>query len=233
MNENIECLCNLGFTKLEAQIYLTLLEGGRQSGYQIAKRINISRSSVYSALDHMFERGVVLLQSEDVQIYSAQNPKSLFNRLKDEFLENAVTAYNALQPYYEEPLDERFTNIKGYDTVVSNCKELLSKAEKEVYINTDFDLHLFENEINMLRAKNVRIIVFSFATLNHDGLDIEFFTHNDFTCNDDMPSRMMLVIDVNTTLVADTLKDRGIWFGTITNNALMVSIISEHIHNNI
>ncbi|WP_455718896.1 helix-turn-helix domain-containing protein, partial [Anaerosporobacter sp.] len=57
MEDLITYLCNLHFTKLEAQIYITLLEGGELTGYQIAKKIHISRSSVYSVLDSMHERG--------------------------------------------------------------------------------------------------------------------------------------------------------------------------------
>lgn len=233
MNEIIDCLCKLNFSKLEAQIYLTLLEGGKMSGYQIAKKINISRSSVYAALDHMYERGIVLLLSEDVQVYMAQNPETLFFRLKDEYSENATIAASKLQHLYEERHEERFTNIKGFETIVSNAKELLRTAKKEVYMNTDFDLHLFDDELNALNRKGVRVIVFSFAKLNHDNLPIEFFTHNDPVCDEEMPSRIMLVTDCNATLVADTCKDRDIWFGTITNNALMVSIMAEHIHNDI
>lgn len=233
MNEIIDCLCKLNFSKLEAQIYLTLLERGKMSGYQIAKKINISRSSVYAALDHMYEQGIILLLSEDVQVYIAQNPKVLFLRLKEEYSENASIAASQLQHLYEERFEERFTNIKGFETIVSNAKELLQEAKKEVYINTDFDLHLFDKELKMLRKNGVRVIVFSFAILNHDGLDIEFFTHSEPACSEEMPSRIMLVTDCSTTLVADKSREREVWFGTITNNALMVSIISEHIHNDI
>lgn len=233
MNEIIDCLCKLYFSKLEAQIYLVLLSEGALSGYQIAKKINISRSSVYAELDHMYEKGIVLLLSEDVHLYSAQNPATLLDRLKNEFCENVDTAKAGLMHLYDERHEERFVNIKGFQTIVSNAKELLQTAKKEVYINTDFNLHLFENEFKTLRQNGVRIIVFSFAILNHDGLDIEFFTHNDPVCNDEMPSRIMLVTDCSSTLIANKYQNKEEWVGTLTNNTLMVSIIAEHIHNDI
>lgn len=233
MEDMIKCLCNLNFSNLEAQIYLTLLHEGQLSGYQIAKKVHISRSSVYAALSHMFERGFVLLLSEDVQIYGAQNPSILFERLRRDFLENANFARSKLQDLYENRHEERFANIKGFDNIVAHTKNLLKTAQKEVYINTDFDLHLFENEFNTLRKNGVRIIVFTFANLNHDGLDIEYYTHNDAICDSEMPSRIMLVTDCNATLVADPSQDKTNWFGTITNNRLLVSIIAEHIHHDI
>ena len=44
---------------------------------------------------------------------------------------------------------------------------------------------------------------------------------------------MMLVTDMNVTLIADAYKDRPEFLGTVTQNSLMVSIIAEHIHNDI
>lgn len=233
MDDIIKLLCKLYFTKLEAEIYMVLLKDGELSGYQIAKRINISRSSVYAALEPMYEKGIVLKLADDVQIYKAENPAALFSRLKSEFDKNADAAETSLKSLYEDKKEERFTNIKGYDTVVAKAKEMLLASQNEVYINTDFDLHQFEYEFKELSRKGVRVIVFSFAPLNHDGLNIEFLSHNSPCCTDEMPSRIMLVSDFKTTLVADTYKSRGVWFGTVTNNALMVSIITEHIHNDI
>ncbi|OPJ58561.1 TrmB family transcriptional regulator [Clostridium oryzae] len=233
MGDILECLCKLNFTSLEAKIYITLLERGKQSGYQIAKKINMSRPSVYAALNHMYEQGSVLLLSEDVQIYEAQNPVILFSQLKKQFSKNADFALSNLQHLYENKREERFTNLKGFDTIVANVKSLLQSAEKEVYMNTDFDLQLFSKEFKTLRERNVRIVIFSFSKLDHDGLDIEFYTHNDPICEEQRPSRIMLVADIDVTIVADKSQGKDNWFGTITNNALMVSIMAEHIHNDI
>ncbi|EET2415962.1 TrmB family transcriptional regulator, partial [Escherichia coli] len=42
-------LINFGFTRTDAQVYISLLKNGRSSGYKIAKEISLSRSSVYSS----------------------------------------------------------------------------------------------------------------------------------------------------------------------------------------
>jgi sugar-specific transcriptional regulator TrmB len=233
MEEIVECLCRLNFSRLEAKIYLTLLEGGKQSGYQIAKKINISRSSVYAAISHMYENGSILLLSEEVQLYEAQSPFILFPQLKKQFTENADLALTNLQSLYEKRREERFTNLKGLESVVANAKELLLTAKKEVYMNTDFDLQLFSEEFATLKKRGVRIIVFSFAALEHSGLEIEFYTHNNSACDSEKPSRLMLVTDMDATIVADRSTGKDNWFGTVTNNTLMVSIIAEHIHNDI
>ncbi len=233
MDEINNNLIRLNFSKLESQIYLTLLEGGELSGYQIAKKIGVARSSVYPALEGMLNKGYVLLLPEETQIYQAQNPSALISRLKNDFLTSADSAEKQLQSLYEEKYEEKFSNIKGFENVVAKAKEILISAKEEVYMNTDFDLYLFNHEWKILKQNHVRVIVFSFAPLNCDGLGLEFYTHGQEACKDEMPSRVMLVADCKMTLIADTYKDRGNWLGTVTNNVLMVSIISEHIHNDI
>lgn len=233
MKKLIENLCSLGFTRLEAQIYFALLANGRLSGYQIAKKIGASRSSVYPALEVMLKKGYVLLLPGELQIFMPQNPQVLIGRLKSEFFESAAAAEDGLKDLYSSPREERFVNILGFDNIVSEARQLLHAAQKEVCINTDFDLHLFESEFSALAKRHVRVVVFSFAELNHDGLGVEFYTHGDPACCDEMPSRMMLAADMESALIADTQRGRGTWLGTVTNNALMVSIVCEHIHNDI
>lgn len=233
MEEIIEYLCKLYFTKLEAKIYVTLIEQPALTGYQIAKHIHISRSSVYSVLDSMYQRGIILLIQGDPQVYKAENPETLMTKLKRDFIENANMVENKLKSIQSAGKEEQFINIKGYDNVITKARELLSSAEKEVYINTDFNLNIFENEWKILEKKGVRVVVFSFAALEHEGISLELYTHNRPIDEEKVPSRMMLVVDLSVTLVADAYKERPEFLGTVTSNALMVNIISEHIHNDI
>lgn len=233
MDEIINNLCNLYFSKIEAKIYVTLIKLGDLSGYQIAKNIGIARTSVYSALDGMYEKGIVLKinESEGTKIYQAQNPVTLFEALRSKYNQNAIRAEEVLKKYYEQDFKEKFVNIEGYETVISKAKEMMKNSNKEICINSDFDIQIFKDEIIELRKRGVRVIVFSFARLNCEGLDIEYYSRNE--CSADNPTRLMLVSDCKDTLVADTYKARGTWLGTITNNALLTSIVNEHILNDI
>ena len=55
MEEVLQHLKNLGFTELEAKCLHVLAEAGTQTGYEIAKRLGVSRSNVYSALQKLAE----------------------------------------------------------------------------------------------------------------------------------------------------------------------------------
>ena len=61
--------------------------------------------------------------------------------------------------------------------------------------------------------------------------DVEFYTHGGMLTAH-QPSRLMLVTDRQMTLTADCGAFAN-WSGTVSNNGLMVKILSEHIQHDI
>lgn len=53
----IDELRSIGLSDLEARIYLALHESPEMSGYEVAKRVSVSRSNVYAALRAMTDKG--------------------------------------------------------------------------------------------------------------------------------------------------------------------------------
>lgn len=232
MDEILSLLEKLNFSKTEAAVYVNLLKNSSLNGYQIAKNLNMSRSSVYSALDNLYKKGVVFSLPGDSQIYKAEDPSALTNKMKNEFVETADLLEVKLKELKTSDSEERYLNIAGYDNVISKAKELLLTAEKEVYINTDFDLQTFSKEFIKLEKRGVRIIIFSFVKANVQNLPVEIYTHGDASCFGKQ-TRIMLVVDCKRTLVADKGPHREEFLGAFTDNVLLASVVSEHIHNDI
>ena len=203
------------------------------SGYQLAKRIDLSRPSIYNALERMYERGIILSLPESASTWVAENPRTLFGKLAGEYGANAERAAGQLERYAKPQSEERLLNFRGLDTAVAKTKEMLSLARTEVFINADFDLDLFRDDIATLAGRGVRVIVFSFIDIGPAGLAAEIYSHRRARGADWYPSRLMVVVDGRETLVADTNRDRDAWVGSVTNNPLMISIVSEHIHHDI
>lgn len=232
MEKITELLEKLGFSKTEASVYIDLLKNSTLTGYQIAKNLNISRSSVYAALDKLYKKGIVFLLPGNTQVYKAESPSILINKMKNEFIETTELLEEKLKELETSSVDERYFNIEGYDNIIIKIKQMLLSAKKEVYINTDFNLNIFAKELKEISDRGIRIIVFSFSKLETDKLPIEIYAHEQTGCLG-KETRMMLVVDCKRTLVADQGKHREEMLGTFTDNILMCSIISEHIHNDI
>ncbi len=61
----VEALKSLGLTGHEAQVYISNVQKGEQTGYEIANLTGIARSNVYAALASLLEKGIVYKVSED------------------------------------------------------------------------------------------------------------------------------------------------------------------------
>lgn len=77
-------LQEIGLTKSESEIYLTLLKLGKCSVKQIAANTNIQRPNIYDALEKLKEKGLVTSITENkVQLFNALPPSKLKEYLKE------------------------------------------------------------------------------------------------------------------------------------------------------
>lgn len=232
MEHVISILESFKFTRTEALVYVNLLQNGHLTGYQIAKNIGLSRSSVYNALNAMYRKGVVFLLPGESNLFRALESDILIPRLKKEFDEASIALKQALAHLEVPDMGGRFLNIEGFDNLIVKAKELIRTAEKEVLINTDFDPFIFEAEFEYLKEKGVRCILFSFNDMNCGTLPLEIYTHGYPLKADHLYSRLMLSVDLKMTLIGSSQEGRHV-VGTFTENPLLASIVAEHIHHDI
>lgn len=226
----ITCLVNLGFSRLEAEIYIVLLDSAG-SGYQIAKKINISRPSVYNALEHMYDKGIILQLHDGSAEYIAQPPSIIFKRLREEYTENTLVAEKELTEYTNDRFEERLATLKGLKTIIARVQEMIANAKHEVFINTGIGIDLFKDAINKATENGICVTVFSFYAIDTNGISCDVFSHGrdqSGSC-----SRLMISCDGREILAANKSSGSSEWIASVTNNPLIVDIITEHIHNDI
>lgn len=226
-------LIQIGFSALEAQIYLALLDHGMLSAYQLAKTIDIARPSIYNALGNMEKKGMVEVVPNSTVLYIAQKPEILLNKIESEHTRSMQQAKEQLHNFCETRYEEQVATVQNFEIVAGKARDMIRNAKKEIYINTDMNLDFLKEEMETAISAGIRIVVFSFfdIVLPVDG--VELFTHHRMMEKDHIPTRLLVVVDEELVLIADAQTNRGNWKGIITNNRLMIKIISEHIHNDI
>ena len=232
MNNLILSLEGLGFSTLECKIYLSLLDYGAMSPYQIAKKVDISRSSIYNALEHMVSKGMVEVVPEDTVMYIAQDPEVLIYKLEGDYKRNIANATSGLREYIQTRQVENYAIINDKETIMEKAKKIIRNAKQEIFINTDIDVNELKDEFKMAAANNVRIIIFSFVKQELQIEGVEIYSHDRERTTGSTNTRLMLVADDDMVLIADS-SGREKWTGTVSNNRLMKSIVREHIHNDI
>jgi sugar-specific transcriptional regulator TrmB len=160
MSELDEILIFHSFTKLEAGIYLKLLELGQAKVNEIGKITNISRTQLYPLLDSMTEKGYIKQIGTKPITYESLPPKELVKLLREKSrkqsyalaeLEEKLLGINPVQKVAGVPY--RIYLIKGRVNVVRKLIELWENVETEV-IGTS----VFERDISS-ESKSLGAIV--------------------------------------------------------------------------
>lgn len=230
MNKSIDILKSMYFTETESQIYMYLLENPGQTVYEISKNLRISRSSIYIVIDKMHQEGIVLLESGQKELYYAQEPNELISMLEYKHNENIIELKKHLNSIRIQPLKTPYFNLNGFDAIIGKARTLLYESRKEVYMNTDLPLDLFDDAFEFLKRKSVDVHIFSFTKINYNKPNVFIYSHD---IKDNGANRLMLVSDLKSVLVANYDPFRDEWQATTTQNHLMISIVSEHIHHDI
>ncbi len=163
MDDLIDNLTLFHFSKIEAEIYLCLLKNREMNGSQIARQINKPRTTVYMSLDSLYKKGAVFMLPGEPVYYKPQDPKILIENLKKVYSNSFSILEKKLENFDIYSSEDQFWNLKGFNNIISKANELFSNAEKEVFINTNLDLHLFKENLKKLSENNIRIIIFSFS----------------------------------------------------------------------
>ncbi|MGN0729141.1 TrmB family transcriptional regulator [Treponema sp.] len=248
MTDNIiETLGALGFSKMETLVYCALVPEEKMGGYQLAKKLNAPRPSVYSALENLLSKEYIKSIPGEIAEYQAVPPDILIDGILKKQSSNAAKAKEMLKTLAAPiSIQERFVNIEGKTKLISIVNNLISEAKKEIVFNCSMPLDFFKDELLSAAKRKVRIVLFSWQNLDTLSIPLEFFCGYDGT--DCCPEqRILLVSDMAHCVVGSN--DRAIFFphrphhkikklpdgendflGMTSDNRLIVNLVSEHIH---
>ncbi len=132
MKEDI--LMDLGLSKNESKIYLSLLEQGISTATQVAEKSGIHRVNVYDSLNKLKERDLVgEINISNKKCYQASSPEILKNIIKEKEMKlNKILPQLALfQQMNQTKIDVQV--YTGYDYIRKMMLKFLSMKE-DVYV---------------------------------------------------------------------------------------------------
>lgn len=87
MNNLIEPLKNLGLSEKEVFVYLALLQLGRATPYQIAKKASIKRPTAYVVAEDLVKKGLIVhVPGEEKKHYIAKSPETFIEEREERLL---------------------------------------------------------------------------------------------------------------------------------------------------
>lgn len=247
-----ECLVQLGFSQTEAKVYCTMVSEEKMNGYQIAKSLGTSRSSVYAALENLLDKGAIVSIPGQTSEYAVVEPTQLIDKISSKYRKNAEMAKQLLEQLsMKRRVSNFFCNIQGRQNLIDEIKTMIDSATKEILINSSMDLKSLVEKLKEAKKRGVRIIVFSWLNLDFYDLDVEFYCNDvGFTRSAEM--RFIMVVDNNSCILCSndrnefipykeiikndmnlsslfTAEDKD-FLGVRTDNRLLVNLMAEHIH---
>jgi sugar-specific transcriptional regulator TrmB len=113
-----------GLSDKEIKVYLALLPLGSINLQEIAKRIDLPRTTIYNTLNYLSTKGLVsFIIKENVRFYEAAEPDKLLANLneKKELLKSVLPNLNALKETISQSSSaEIFQGSKGIFTILSD-----------------------------------------------------------------------------------------------------------------
>jgi len=166
MKKLIDQLQNLNFTQYESRAYLSLLEQGNITGYELAKNSGIPASKIYAVLNKLMEKEVILaLDSEPVK-YTPLPPKEVLSRLKGDYLDNVNNLDSKLDEIYnKQQLSNNYIwNISGRETILRRVCEFISKAKNQIFLSVwDEEVEEIKEALIKANKKKVKVTIVHFG----------------------------------------------------------------------
>lgn len=160
-------LAEFGLTAQESAVYVTLLSEGALNGYEVSKKLAISRSNAYTALVSLTDKGAALIIEGTPTRYSASEPKSFFAfRFRE--LEESRTRLLSILPSRRET-DGAYMTIRGRELILDKLRQMVELALERVYLALPGSiLETLEYELSVLAGAGKKIVVIT------DAAGIEF-----------------------------------------------------------
>lgn len=248
----VDCLVRLGFSQAEAKVYCAMVSEEKMNGYQIAKLLGTSRSSVYAALENLLDKGAIVSIPGQTSEYAVVDPGQLIDKITSKYKKSAETAKNLLEQLsLRRRASNYFCNIQGWQNLLDEIKSMVDSAEKEILMNSSIDLKPLVENLDKAKRRGVRIIVFSWLNLELYNLDIELYC-NDLSLLKSPQKRFIMVADNNSCILCSNDRNEFIpykeivkndgslcsmlssedkdFLGVRTDNRLLVNLMAEHIH---
>lgn len=135
----------IGLTKTEIKIYLSLLKLGQSTTTGIIREAGIHASKVYICLDRLIEKGLVsYVIKSNKKHFIASNPESLRNLLKEKEekiedqwgrIENLIPDLNAIKRAGENSIhSETYEGLGGAKTVYEKILQTLNPGQTQYII---------------------------------------------------------------------------------------------------
>lgn len=133
----LQVLKEYGLSEKESKVYLALLPLGKINLQEVAKRVDLPRTTIYNTLNYLVSKGLVsFITNKGVRFYEATDPSKLLDKLdeKRELVASVLPELESLKKIIKESSSvEIFQGSKGLFTILS---DIFKKKQQTYYFGS-------------------------------------------------------------------------------------------------
>lgn len=157
MDQLLHHLRHLGFTEMESKIMVELARQGSASGYEVAKRLGVSRSNVYATLQRLEQRGFLRCGAGEPAKYSVLKPEEMTRMISGQMRDSLDYVQSSMPQH--EPEKPAFYNIEGDKKVFETLKRQLAEAKHEIVIDVwREEIESLHEDLQQAEERGVRLL---------------------------------------------------------------------------
>lgn len=164
----VQKMKQFGFAESETNIYLTLVENGLMTGYEVSKKSGVPRSKVYNSLEKLVKRGVVLVNKSEPKLYSALSPEEFVSMLKHSTLSDIDYLNDCLSDIKEKEKDTLLWQLEHKEATLLKMLYMMEHTKNSLYIQIWED-NLTPEIITALQDAEARLETFVCILFSNDG----------------------------------------------------------------
>lgn len=133
--DSIAALVDLGFNRVDAEVYAFLVAHSPATGYRIAQGIGKPVGSVYKAVESLANMGAVVLENGSVRQCRAVPADEMLAQVSRRFSQRHTRATDTLSRIPPAGTDDRVYELRSAEQVLERCREMLGRSEEMVLVD--------------------------------------------------------------------------------------------------
>ena len=168
-------LVALGFTELEAEVYLYLVEASPATAYAVAKGIERTVANTYKAVESLRQKGAVLVDEttdRSARLCRAVPGRELLRALESTFRRHQRAAAATIGQLKPARGDDAIYTLASVDQVIERCESMVHRAKDVVLVDAfPQALDRVGDALGRTAQRGVPVFVKAYAPVSVPGVD--------------------------------------------------------------
>ncbi len=167
----VKAIEKLGFTRVEAEVYVHLVQHSPATGYAIAKAIGRTQGATYKTLASLQARGAVVVDDAEGRQCRAIAPEELLDRLERDFGRQRQEASASLRDLIPSESDERVYRLTTAAQVFERARIMLAECRSIAVLDLfPGPLAQLREDIRKAAARGVRVLLMAYEPTQIPGV---------------------------------------------------------------